>query len=437
MACLFGQNNINKEVDFLLLKIDNGAIEIDNTTPAGISKIFKLDDIDTTNMSKEFVYNSYHLDQSFTFYNQKLNVIAYNSFYNDNAHEEAKLASEVLRDHLLIKLGVPDYPDEDLFTNWSKTNYQISFNIFNDGYSLYISSYKENLNVMALDTLCSPDFYALKDDLINKIVTNIDNGKIKIGKTTKAEIKTLTGDANNFTYYYDGMNVSGYYSYADDLLTGFSFNYFYTCNDAMNLLSLDKSELTTSISDLFNIEGKKEGSNYEGVTWEIDGQTLKQSNFNDGYAYYLSSNNEYINEVETICSPNFYTLKEDLFDKLISNIENGKIKIGKTTQEEIASLTGDINNFIYDYNGMSVNGYFTYNAGILKSFSLNYYYTCDLAKESLSMDKAEIGSSISAKLNIEGKKDNSVEDSGLIWSLNGQILKQYNFSDGFAIYFNE
>ena len=145
--------------------------------------------------------------------------------------------------------------------------------------------YSEDLN----SSDCAPDFYELRDDLVDNIIANIGNGKMKIGKTTKEEVAALTGDGDDFNHDYKGMNVSGYYYYTGDVLTSFSLNYFYTCDAAKDLLSLDKSELGTDISAELNVDAKKDGTGEDaGSTWKIDGQTLKQSNFSDGYAYYFN-----------------------------------------------------------------------------------------------------------------------------------------------------
>ncbi len=276
----------------LISAIESGDIKVDKSTKKDITKYFKFEDSSDEYLSTDENFKGYRLDRSFTINEEVLNSVSYNTFYDDDAKDAAKKDSKEVLEYLKETLGKTESSGDSYF-KWEKSKYEISYNIFDDGYSLYVKSFIEPVyedieDDYSLDGECAPDFYALRDDLVNKLVNNIANGKIAIGKTTKEEMATLTGDGNDFNYDYKGMNVSGYYSYEEGALSSISLNYFYNCESAMNLLSLDKSELGTDISAALNVDGEKDGTGENaGVTWKVGSQEFRQSNFNDGYAFHL------------------------------------------------------------------------------------------------------------------------------------------------------
>lgn len=137
---------------------------------------------------------------------------------------------------------------------------------------------------------CLGDYFALQSDLTDVFMTNVKSGSIVVGKTTKSEMETLTGDANGFDKEYDGLRVSGYYSYEGDVLQSISLDYFYECDGALDLLAVDKSSITSSINSSLGIDGVADGD-YEdaGTNWTINGMTVRQANFSDGYGIYVDA----------------------------------------------------------------------------------------------------------------------------------------------------
>ncbi len=277
----------------LINAVESGDIKVDKSTKEDITKYFDFEDSSDEYLGDDNEFKGYKLDKNYTLTDGVLNSVSYNTFYDKGEEDMAKKDSKTVLEYLEKTLGESEGSGDTYFT-WEKSNYEISYNIFSDGYSLYVKSFIEpdydKYDDEGLSTgECAPDFYALRDDLVDKLIANIANGKIKLGKTTQEEMTTLTGDGNDFNHDYKGMNVSGYYSYTDGVLTSFSLNYFYTCDSAMDLLSLDKSELVTDISSKLNVDGVKDGTGDDaGTVWTIDNQKLKQSNFSDGYAYYFN-----------------------------------------------------------------------------------------------------------------------------------------------------
>lgn len=137
---------------------------------------------------------------------------------------------------------------------------------------------------------CLGDYFGLQTDLSDVFMNNVKSGSIAIGKTTKSEMETLTGDADGFDKEYDGLRVSGYYSYEGDVLQSISLDYFYECDGALDLLSVDKSSITSSINSSLGVDGVADGD-YEdaGTNWSVNGMTVRQANFSDGYGIYVDA----------------------------------------------------------------------------------------------------------------------------------------------------
>ncbi len=133
------------------------------------------------------------------------------------------------------------------------------------------------------------DFYGLKKDLTDLFITNIKNGNIVIGKTTKAEMVNIIG-GENFDKEYDGLRVSGYVSYTEDVVSSITLDYFYDTESALSLLDIDKEDITASISEYLGVEGVAEGDYTDAPTnWSFNNQTISQSNFDDGYTIEINN----------------------------------------------------------------------------------------------------------------------------------------------------
>ncbi len=134
------------------------------------------------------------------------------------------------------------------------------------------------------------DFYGLKKDLTDLFITNIKNGNIVLGKTTKSEMVNIIG-GENFDKKYDGLRVSGYVTYTeDDVVSSITLDYFYDTESALSLLDIDKEDITASISEYLGVEGVAEGDYTDAPTnWSFNNQTISQSNFDDGYTIEINN----------------------------------------------------------------------------------------------------------------------------------------------------
>lgn len=144
--------------------------------------------------------------------------------------------------------------------------------------------------VVTGDDDCVGDYFTLQSDLTDLFMANVQNGSIAIGTTTKSDMEAITGDADGFDKEYDGLSVSGYFSYDGDVLESISLDYFYDCEGALSLLSIDKSSITSSINTSLGIDGVLEGD-YEdaGTEWSTNGMTVRQANYSDGYGVYIDA----------------------------------------------------------------------------------------------------------------------------------------------------
>lgn len=212
-----------------------------------------------------------------------LDYFEINTFYDADKYDQAtKDGDEILG--LMKKLfGEPEELTEG-FYDWEYNDTYVSFNIFEDGYSIYVdpvSSAEEEE-----DITCVGDFYNLKKDLTDMFINNMKNGLIKIGTTTKSQMQSLTGDGELFDKDYDGLWVAGSYSYDDNgVLTSIALDYFYDCSGALILLDIDKGDITTLINDALGSNGFKDTDDVDAtVRWNVNGQSLRQEGYEDGYA---------------------------------------------------------------------------------------------------------------------------------------------------------
>ncbi|MCB9194772.1 MAG: hypothetical protein H6598_00925 [Flavobacteriales bacterium] len=280
-------------VQEMISSLDKGKITIDKSTSSEVAKLFGIDDEDEDYISADKNFEGYRFDKSFSFEDGVLNSISCNTFYDDDKKKEAKEDSEQVLEYLKKVLGNPE-SSSNKYYDWSLDNYEVSFNIFDDGYSLYVNSYIEpsyddyDDSEYDSDSDCVGDFYGLKNDLRDIFIANIKSGTIKLGKTTKAQMKTLTGDDTSFDQEYDGLRVSGYFNYNGDVLSSITLDYFYECDGAMSLLDMDKEDISSLINDGLGVTGSKDGDYDDaGTEWSISGQTVRQANFSDGYGIYL------------------------------------------------------------------------------------------------------------------------------------------------------
>lgn len=137
---------------------------------------------------------------------------------------------------------------------------------------------------------CVGDYFGLESDLRDIFLANVQNGAIKIGKTTKAEMEKLTGSTDTFSKEYEGLRVSGYYTFEGDVLQGINLDYFYECEGALSLLDMDKSNITSAVNTTLGVDGVSEGD-YEGAgtNWSVNGMNVRQANYSDGYGVYFKA----------------------------------------------------------------------------------------------------------------------------------------------------
>lgn len=277
----------------LTLAVEGGDIKMDKATSKELAKYFDIEDKDSEYLYGDVKFEGYKLNRSFNMYDGVLNSVSYNTFYDDDKKEDADKDSKEVLTYLKEKLGKAASESETYY-QWKKESYDISVNIFKDGYSFNVNSHTEKKypeyesEEETTSDNCVGDFYGLKKDLVDKLMTNIKSGKIKVGTTTKAEIATLTGDGDAFNAEYDGLTVSGYYTYTADKLSNISLNYFYKCEGALSLLSVDKTDLADAIGAALGVTGKKNGTTEDaGTTWTVGKQSIQQTNFSDGYSIYI------------------------------------------------------------------------------------------------------------------------------------------------------
>lgn len=205
-----------------------------------------------------------------------------NTFYDDDAHDAAARDGKETIELLTKIFGTPT-EDTDGFYDWKYNDLLISCNLFEDGYSIYVDpesgSSKDELT-------CVGDFYNLKKDLQEKFIANMKNGSIKIGTTTKSQMASITGDGESFYKEYDGLWATATYVYDEaGKLSSLTIDYFYDCSGALILLDIDKGDITTLINSELGVDGFKDTDSIDAtVRWNVNGQSLRQEGYDDGYA---------------------------------------------------------------------------------------------------------------------------------------------------------
>ncbi len=266
---------------------DKGDLVLEVSDADEVKKVMDIDSDDEDYISIDKEFKGYDFDVNFSMEDGALSSVSCNTFYDDDKEDEAKEDSEELLAYLKKTLGDPE-SDSDTYFDWSYAGMEVSFSIYEDGYSLYIDpSYEEPIGG-DYDGDCVGDFYNLKKDLSDLFLANVKNGKIKLGSTTKSEMASLVGSSDGYDKEYDGLRVSGYFSYEGDVLSSISLDYFYDCDGALSLLDMDKEDITEEINTGLGVTGEKDGD-YEdaGTNWTINGMSVRQANFSDGYSVYF------------------------------------------------------------------------------------------------------------------------------------------------------
>jgi hypothetical protein len=295
-SCKGGEEEIKQDsglgmVKFLVQQTES-AIKFDETKKEDIAKIFEVTaDDEYMSGKKEFKENGYYVSKNFSMYEGTLQSISYDSFYDDGKEDAAKKDAEEIKTFLNEKLGKSSDSYGET-TTWKKDKYSIDFTIYSNGWGFYLRSNREVVyedEVTEGDTEgCEGkvgDFYGLLDDLTAKLINNLKDGKIALGKTTEAEITAIFGDATSYSPEFDGIRLSGYFTYEGGKLSSVRYDYFYDCESAKNMLNLDKSDIKAKIDGILGASTTSGSGEFESYNWTAKGYTVSQSNFSDGYAF--------------------------------------------------------------------------------------------------------------------------------------------------------
>jgi hypothetical protein len=294
-SCKSGEEEIKQDsglgmVKFLVQQTE-GAIKFDETKKEDIAKIFEVKaDDEYMSGKKEFKENGYYVSQNFSMYEGTLQSISYDSFYDDGKEDAAKKDAEEIKTFLNDKLGksADSYGET---STWKKGNYSIDFTIYSNGWGFYLRSNRE----VKYDDYTTEDnadcegkvgdFYGLLDDLTAKLINNLKDGKIALGKTSEAEMTAIFGEATSYSPEFDGIRLSAYFTYDNGKLSSIRYDYFYDCESAKNMLSLDKSDIKAKIDGILGASTTSGSGEFESYNWTAKSYTVSQSNFSDGYAF--------------------------------------------------------------------------------------------------------------------------------------------------------
>lgn len=112
-----------------------GEIELDVSSMYDIENVMDIYAYDEEYVTIDKYFDGYSFTVDFYFEYGVLSSISCNTFYDSGYEYEAEQDSEEILEYLTALFGSSDYGD---YNDWTFDDQEISFNIFSDGYSLYL-----------------------------------------------------------------------------------------------------------------------------------------------------------------------------------------------------------------------------------------------------------------------------------------------------------
>lgn len=229
-----------------------------------------------------------------------LESVTCNTFYDYDAYDDAEDDSYELLDYLCDQFGEPEGGKSD-YNDWTLGGQEISFNIFEDGYSLYVEQpydydddydYGDDYDEYDddyYDPDCIGDFYNMKKDLTDNFIDKLKDGTIKLGQTSETEMKSIIGDEYDYNEEFDGISLMASFTYDGGRLSDIELDYFYECEGAMDLLDIDKESIKDHLDSEFSSIGEQEGDYEDADTyWYYKGMVITLAVYDDGYGIYIA-----------------------------------------------------------------------------------------------------------------------------------------------------
>ncbi len=273
-------------VNYVITQLDK-QIVIDKSKSKQIAALYKTT-LDSTYVSTKQVFTDYYVVGGFNFLRDSLVTISFDSFYDSiNDHEPIKKAGDEIFLFLNKTYGKPT-ESYGQTVSWTVKHYIIDFTIYDNGWGFYVNSINRELPKYESTADCEGavgDFFGLVEDLTNLLLSNLVNGKIRLGSTTAAQMAAIFGDSKSYTKEFDGIRLSAYFVYEEGILSSIRYDYFYDCESAKSLLSEDKLDVKNKVETILSTQAKSSGSgDFIGYDWNLNTYRISQSNFTDGYA---------------------------------------------------------------------------------------------------------------------------------------------------------
>jgi hypothetical protein len=277
---------LNSGTDYavqLVKTIKNDKLIMDKTTANEVNAIFGIE-IHEYQMDSTVNFDGYRLERKFNIYENKVSSITFSTFSNNYEEENQEVTKDMkmVTQELINILGEP-FEKSEMNTMWIIHNTSIYLATFESGFDLNIDKYitSDENSFDEYGANCVGDFYNLKKDLTDLFLDNIKSEKILVGKTTKAEMIKMFG-GTNYNKEYDGLSLTGKFSFENEKLSSINLDYKYNCDGALSFLSQDNIEIEQDITNFFILEPKSNiQSNYK--EWKTKNHSITLSNFSDGY----------------------------------------------------------------------------------------------------------------------------------------------------------
>lgn len=268
----------------LVKLITNEKLIIDKTTANEINAVFGIS-VHEFQMDSSVSFEGYRLERKFNIHENNVSSITFSTFSNNYEEENQEVTKDMkmVTQELINILGEPIEKSE-MNTMWVIHNTSISLATFESGFDLNIDKYitSDENSFDEYGANCVGDFYNLKKDLTDLFLDNIKSEKILVGKTTKAEMIKMFG-GTNYNKEYDGLSLTGNFSFENEKLSSINLDYKYNCDGALSFLSQDIIEIEQDITYVFILDPKSNiQSNYK--EWKTKNHSITLTNFIDGYS---------------------------------------------------------------------------------------------------------------------------------------------------------
>jgi hypothetical protein len=200
-----------------------------------------------------------------------------------------------------------------------------------------------------------------------------------------------------------------------------------------NIAVVEAQEILKSVHTRL---GEPTYSSTDYFTWDKEKYIVEVGTYENGWGVYIYSYSYNFADSDLNCegkAGDFYTLKDDL---LFLFFEQLKIHDGYTrkTNADILALIGSEEYFSREYEGIFVEGSFTYENGEVMSIMFDYFYDCPATLIHLDADANDIKSLVMSNTSVSATVTQTEGIMNYQWKFKQFELNFSQFHDGYSFY---